>query len=152
MTDGTLTYDANGVESKTFNVKDGLGITTWIKLGGEAVIITGRNSSIVEKRAKELGIKHLFQGIRNKKEVLLQLLQELNITTDEIAIIGDDLNDLGMLELAKISFSPADASAFVQKKVDVVLTKKGGKGAIREMIDYIVAKNGQTQEFIESWL
>jgi 3-deoxy-D-manno-octulosonate 8-phosphate phosphatase (KDO 8-P phosphatase) len=152
MTNGTLIYDANGIESKSFNVKDGLGITTWIKMGGKTVIITGRNSSIVEKRAKELGIQHLFQGINRKKEVLLNLLEELSISTEEIAVIGDDLNDLGMLELAKISFAPADATAIIKEKVDVVLEKKGGEGAIREMIDYVVAQNQQTQKFIDCWL
>ena len=76
LTDGKITYDANGVESKSFSVKDGLAITSWHKLGKRSAIITGRTSTIVEKRARELGITHLFQGIHNKDEVLANILKE----------------------------------------------------------------------------
>ena len=151
MTNGSITFDENGIETKSFNVKDGLGITTWIKIGNDAVIITGRESKIVKRRAKELGITHLFQGIKNKKEVLKDLLVSLGIKQEEIAVIGDDLNDLGMLELASVSFSPKDAHPMVQKRVDTVLTKKGGEGAIREMIDILIAKNKQEDDFISVW-
>lgn len=151
MTDGRITYNENGTESKSFNVKDGLGITTWLKLGNDAVIITGRESAIVKYRAKELGIVHLFQGVKNKKEVLQNLLSVLGIKSEEIAVIGDDLNDLGMIEIASMSFSPANAHPYVQKRVSKVLSKNGGEGAVREMIDIIVAQNGQEDEFMSIW-
>ena len=151
MTNGSITFDQNGVESKSFNVKDGLGITTWLKIGNEAAIITGRSSKIVERRAKELGIVHLFQGVKNKKEVLQNLLEVTGIDSSEVAVIGDDLNDLGMIELAAMSFAPSDAHSIIKERVDIVLTNKGGKGAVREMIDTVVLKNGQQNEFISVW-
>ncbi len=152
MTNGHITFDENGIESKSFNVKDGLGITTWLKIGGEAAIITGRNSKIVQRRAKELGIVHLYQGVKNKKEVLKKIMDALGIEAGEVAVIGDDLNDLGMIRLAAKSFTPADGMKVIQKEVDVVLTKNGGAGAVREMIDIIVEANGQTEEFESIWL
>ena len=152
MTNGQITYDANGVETKSFNVKDGLGIVTWIKMGGEAVIITGRKSQIVQNRAKELGIPHLFQGIKEKGKVLSELMQKLQISKEEIAVIGDDLNDIPMFNLAGITFTPADGMEVIKKRVDHVLLRKGGEGAIREMIDIIVKRNNQQEQFESLWI
>lgn len=152
MTNGHITFNEDGVESKSFNVKDGLGITTWLKIGGEAAIITGRTSKIVERRAKELGIVHFFQGIKNKKEILENLLQILNLTPLEVAVIGDDLNDLGMFQMAARSFAPADATDVAKEAATDILTKKGGEGAVREMIDIIVKENHQEEEFRSIWL
>ena len=152
MTNGQITYDTNGVETKSFNVKDGLGIVTWLKIGGEAVIITGRKSQIVQNRAKELGIPHLFQGIKEKGKVLQELMNKLNITKEEVAVIGDDLNDLPMFNLAGITFTPADGTEIIKKRVDHILLRKGGDGAVREMIDIIVAKNNQQKQFESLWI
>ncbi len=152
MTNGFITFDENGIESKSFNVKDGLGITTWLKIGGEAAIITGRNSKIVERRAKELGIVHLFQGIKNKKEVLQNLVDMIGISLEEVAVIGDDLNDIGMFRIAGKSFAPANAAAVACEHADIVLQKRGGEGAVREMIDIIVEENGTKRDFQSVWL
>ena len=152
MTDGKIIFDANGIESKSFNVKDGLGITTWRKINGKVAIITGRNSSIVEKRAQELGIDFLFQGIKNKKETLEKIVAKLDIGMEEVAAIGDDLNDLSMLKTVGKSFTPANGMEIIKRNVDVVLTKSGGEGAVREMIDIIVEKNGLSEEFYKVWL
>ena len=152
MTDGSLIYDEHGNESKVFNVKDGLGISTWLKIGGEVAIITGRESKIVQRRARELGVIHIYQGVKNKKEVLENMLNVLGITTDEVAVIGDDLNDLGMIKLVNRSFTPADGMDIVKKEVDTILSKKGGQGAIREMIDIIVKENSMEEEFLNIWL
>jgi 3-deoxy-D-manno-octulosonate 8-phosphate phosphatase (KDO 8-P phosphatase) len=152
MTDGSLIYDEHSNESKVFNVKDGLGISTWLKIGGEVAIITGRESKIVQRRARELGIIHIYQGVKNKKEVLENMLNVLGITTDEVAVIGDDLNDLGMIKLVNRSFTPADGMDVVKKEVDTILSKKGGQGAIREMIDIIVKENSMEEEFLNIWL
>ncbi len=152
MTNGQITYDVNGVETKSFNVKDGLGIVTWLKIGGEAVIITGRKSTIVANRAKELGIPHLFQGIKEKGKVLQELMDKLNITKEEVAVIGDDLNDLPMFALAETTFTPADGMEIIKKHATYTLSKKGGEGAIREMIDIIITKNNQTKQFESFWI
>ena len=151
MTDSRITYSENGDEIKSFNVKDGLAIASWRKLGKQVAIITGRSSKIVERRAKELHIEHFYQGIHNKKEVLETLLKKLDMTMDNVAAIGDDLNDLQMLKSAKISFVPRDSSAYVDKVATVVLSKKGGDGAVREMIEQLIVKEGLEEKYLELW-
>lgn len=151
MTDSRITYSENGDEIKSFNVKDGLAIASWRKLGKQVAIITGRSSKIVQRRAKELRIEHFYQGIDNKKEVLEELLEKLDLRMENVAAIGDDLNDLQMLKAAKISFVPRDASAHVDKIASVILTKKGGNGAVREMIEYLIAKEGLEEKYLGLW-
>ena len=151
LSDGKLIYSADSIESKNFNVKDGLGITTWIKLGNEVAIITGRNSLIVAKRAKELGIQHLHQGIRDKDRVLNEIIDSLKIKHDEVAAIGDDLNDYNMLCLVGRSFTPKNGVKELQKLVDTPLSYNGGDGAVREMIDILVDENDQRDAFLRVW-
>lgn len=152
LTDGKITYDANGVESKSFNVKDGLGIRTFEEIGGKVAIITGRTSSIVEKRSKELNIAYLRQKIRYKLPALKEICEMEGISLDEVAAIGDDLNDYGMLEAVKLSFTPSNGAKEIQELVDVVLQNRGGEGAVREMIEHIVKYNDQEREFLAFWL
>ena len=151
MTDSHITYSEAGDEIKSFNVKDGLAIASWRKLGKQVAIITGRSSKIVERRAKELHIEHFYQGIENKKEVLDSLLDKLGLNMENVAAIGDDLNDLAMLKAAKISFVPRDASAYVDKVATVILTKKGGEGAVREMIEHLIIKEKLEEKYLELW-
>jgi len=152
LSDGKLTYSSDGIESKNFNVKDGLGITTWIKMGNKVAIITGRNSSIVEKRAKELGIQHLFQGIRDKDRVLDELVNSLGLKFYEVGAIGDDLNDYNMLNKVGRSFTPKDGANDIKSLVNTVLTKNGGDGAVREMIETLVDENDQKEAFLSVWI
>ena len=151
MTDSRITYSEEGDEIKSFNVKDGLAIASWRKLGKQVAIITGRSSHIVERRAKELHIEHFYQGIDNKKEVLDSLLEKLELSMEHVAAIGDDLNDLQMLKAAKISFVPRDASAYVDKVATVILSRKGGDGAVREMIEYLIVQEGLEKKYLDLW-
>jgi len=151
MTDSHITYSENGDEIKSFNVKDGLAIASWRKLGKQVAIITGRSSKIVARRAQELRIEHFYQGVENKKEVLEKLLMKLDIKMENVAAIGDDLNDLSMLKSAALSFVPRDASSYVDKIADVVLTKRGGDGAVREMIEYLIKKEGMEEKYLALW-
>ena len=151
MTDSRITYSEEGDEIKSFNVKDGLAISSWRQLGKQVAIITGRSSDIVARRAKELRIEHFYQGVHNKKEVLESLLEKLDLSMDNVAAIGDDLNDLQMLKSAKMSFVPRDASAYVDKVATVVLTRKGGDGAVREMIEHLILKEGLEEKYLELW-
>lgn len=151
MTDSRITYSEEGDEIKSFNVKDGLAIASWRKLGKQVAIITGRTSKIVARRAKELHIEHFYQGIHNKKEVLETLLQKLDLTMDNVAAIGDDLNDLQMLKAVKVSFVPRDSSAYVDKIATVILSKKGGNGAVREMIEKLIVSEGLEKKYLELW-
>ena len=151
MTDSRITYSHNGDEIKSFNVKDGLAIASWRKLGKQVAIITGRKSAIVERRAKELHIEHFYQGVGNKRAVLESLLLKLDLTMENVAAIGDDLNDLQMLTAAQISFVPRDASAYVDKIATVILSKRGGDGAVREMIEYLILQEGLEKKYLELW-
>ncbi len=151
LTDGKIIYTQNGDEIKSFCVKDGLAIASWIKLGKKVAIITGRNSKIVERRAKELGIEYFFQGVHNKQEVLEELLQRLNLSMENVASAGDDLNDFKMLKASKLAFVPADASSYVKEIADIILSRNGGDGAIREMIEQLIVKEKLKEEYLALW-
>jgi len=151
MTDSRITYSESGDEIKAFNVKDGLAIVSWMKLGKNVAIITGRSSKIVERRAKELRIEHFYQGCDDKLTKLKELVKKLDIKMENVAVIGDDLNDYQMLKAAEISFVPRDASSYVDKIASVVLTRKGGNGAVREMIEYLVKKERLEKKFLNLW-
>jgi len=151
LTNGQISYSENGDEIKSFNVKDGLAISSWIRMGKKAAIITGRRSKIVERRAKELGINYLFQGIHNKLEVLEGICKDENISLDNVAAIGDDLNDYDMLSAVGRSFTPADGSHYIADISSVVLSAKGGEGAVREMLEIIIIDNGLEDAFLKIW-
>ena len=153
LTDGKITYSNSGDELKSFDVADGLAIATWTKkLGKKAAIITGRTSAIVEKRADDLKIEHLYQKIHNKDEILQSILDEEGLTWDQVAAIGDDLNDYKMLKKAGLSFTPANGTYHLKTFVDMICTKKGGDGAVREMIEYIIKQDDLEEEFLNAWL
>ena len=151
MTDGKIIYSEDGNETKAFNVKDGLAIKTWIRMGKQVAIITGRRSKIVSRRAEELEIVHLYQGVKQKAEQVEKLAAELNIDTRNIAAIGDDLNDYGMLSLVGTAYVPSNASDYVKDIADVVLDRAGGEGAVREMIERVVRSNGEEEAFLAFW-
>ena len=153
LTDGKITYLNNGEETKSFDVRDGLAIAVWTKsFGKKAAIITGRNSSIVEKRAKELNITYLYQGIKNKQEILEEILKKEGLSWSQVAAIGDDLNDYNMLKKVGLSFTPANGSHYLKDFVNVVCQNKGGDGAVREMLEYIFKEDGLEEEFLNAWL
>ncbi len=151
LTNGQITYTEKGDEIKSFNVKDGLAISSWIRLGKKAAIITGRRSKIVERRAKELGIHYLVQGAKNKLEVLDDIRKQENIEFSQIAAIGDDLNDYLMLKSVGKSYAPADGSEYIRELCHVVLYNGGGDGAVREMIEDVIKDAGLEEEFVKIW-
>jgi 3-deoxy-D-manno-octulosonate 8-phosphate phosphatase (KDO 8-P phosphatase) len=151
LTDGKIYYSNSGDEIKAFNIKDGLMIKSWNVLGKKSAIITGRVSKIVERRAKELDITFIRQGIRDKAGELKKIVDELNITFDNVAIIGDDMNDLSMLKLVKKSFAPYDANSFIYDFVNYPLHKKGGDGAVAEMIEILLKEENLYDKFLELW-
>ncbi len=152
MTDGKIIYTSNGDEIKNFDVKDGLAIASWIKkLNKKVAIITGRKSELVLRRASELGVMYIYQGVDNKDEILNDILIKENITWDEVAAIGDDLNDYKMLNKVGLSFAVNDAVNEIQDLVDVICHSKGGYGAVREMIEYILKRDCQ-KELKDLWV
>ena len=140
MTDGSITYDENGLEYKTFNSKDGHGIVSLSNAGIITAIITGRKNGTVEHRAKNLKITELVQGSKNKIADLETIMQKYNIKFDEIAYMGDDVPDICILEKVALKGCPADAVNEVKNIANFVSTKCGGRGAVREFCDYILEK------------
>jgi len=151
MTDGKISYTQDGDELKSFSVKDGLAIASWVKLGKKVAIITGRSSKIVERRANELGIEYFYQGVHKKKELLETLLKELNLTMENVASIGDDLNDYSMLSSTKYAYVPVDASIYVKNIATDILIAKGGEGAVREMIEKLIVLENLEESYLALW-
>lgn len=142
LTDGKINISEKGELFKSFNVKDGYGIANLLpKMNILPVIITGRNSEIVKERCKDLNIELLYQGINDKIFQLKEVLYKLNLTADQVAYIGDDLNDLDCLEYVGISACPSDAVSLVKERVNYICKNKGGNGAVREFIDWLAMEN-----------
>ena len=137
LTDGSISYTDDGKEIKTFNAKDGQGIAMLTKLGIKVAIITARTSPIVQKRANDLGIQYVFQGVTNKLEKLEYLKTMLGITNEEIAYMGDDLPDIPILNIVGVKACPNDAVDEVKQICNFKSAKNGGRGAVRELTDLI---------------
>jgi 3-deoxy-D-manno-octulosonate 8-phosphate phosphatase (KDO 8-P phosphatase) len=137
MTDGSITYDENGVEYKTFNAKDGQGIVMLTKAGIITAIITARENGTVKHRFENLGMTKLFMGQKNKTIALKQLVEEYDVTYSEIAYMGDDLPDLCVLKEVGLACCPNDAMGEVKEVCDFVSSRNGGRGAVRELTDLI---------------
>ena len=131
LTDGTINIGDNGELYKGFNAKDGLGISCALRSGLKVAIITGRKSEIIHKRSAELGITLLCEGVKDKYAELIKLTKELALTKEEVAYMGDDLNDLPAFRAAGFSFAPQDAVTEVVNNADCVVQKDGGRGAVR---------------------
>lgn len=146
MTDGSVTYDENGVEYKTFNVKDGHGLVRAEKSGFITAIITARNNGTVKHRAENLNITELYQGQKFKLPALEEILKKYNLGFENVSYMGDDLPDMCILEKAGLSCCPADAVDEVLEVCDFVSTKNGGRGAVRELCDFILDAQGIVKE------
>ena len=141
MTDGGMYYTENGDQIKKYNTKDGMAIQHLVKNEFQvAIISSGFKSEMVKSRADLLGIQRCYVGRDPKIEVLNKYCEELNIKLKNVAIIGDDVNDMEIIKQVGFSASPSDAMNTVKSQVDVVLTKKGGEGCVREFIDAYLLK------------
>ncbi len=145
LTDGTIYYSDGGVESKAFSVKDGLGIRLAIESGLAIVWLTGRSSAAVARRAQELGVE-VTQGASNKDTGLREIAVAHHLLLEEIAYIGDDLNDIPALAIAGLPIAVAGSAAQVLDITAYVTTSEGGKGAVREAIEFILDAQGRLQE------
>jgi len=151
MTDGKLYIDNNGVETKAFNVKDGMAIAKAIQYGVKVAIITGRSSKVVEHRALELGIKDIYQGVSNKIEVLDKLLQKYGYTYENVAYMGDDINDIpAMIKSGYVGIT-RDAVDDIEEFAHFRSKYKGGNGAVREFIEGILRESGIWDKIIEDY-
>ncbi len=143
LTDGRIYYSNNGDEMKAFNIKDGLGIKLLRDSGVKVAIITGRQSEIVARRARELGIEDVVQGRDDKRQALLELCQRHTLNIEECAYMGDDLPDLSAIVAAGLGMTVADASAAVREAADWISHSNGGCGAVREACEFILSTRGE---------
>lgn len=143
ITEGGIVLDNGVSESKRFNCKDGMGIALLVKAGFEVAIITGRDSPLTARRATELGIQHVIQGQSNKEISLLKLMEKLNLQDENLAVLGDDVNDIPLYKHAAVSACPKDGYKYMQSIATINLKSKGGKGAARELADLILMAQGK---------
>jgi 3-deoxy-D-manno-octulosonate 8-phosphate phosphatase (KDO 8-P phosphatase) len=139
LTDGSIMLDDHGVETKRFHVRDGQGITCWIKMGFQIAVITRRSGAALQHRCRELGITRIVQGCQDKSAALDQLIADTGIPAAHIAYIGDDWPDMPALRRVGFPIAPADADPRVRQLASLVTSKPGGHGAVREAIEHILA-------------
>ena len=143
LTDGGLWFDADGQLIKRFNVRDGLGIRLLQQAGVQIAFLSGGRGGATEVRARQLGIEHCLVGIKDKPAALQTLQQQLQITVSQTVFVGDDLNDLAGRPVVGLLFAPADAGRPVLRGADMVLSRCGGHGAVRELAERILqARDG----------
>jgi len=139
MTDGCMYYAEDGLELKKFNFKDGMGFKLLRDKGIKTAIITSEDTQIVKKRADKLKVDYLSMGTWTKLEFVKKICNELNITLDEVAFIGDDINDFELLSSVKYKACPNNAVKKIKDIPDIlILENKGGDGAVREFIEYLL--------------
>jgi len=136
-TDGGMYYDQTGNEWKKFNTYDSAGVLFAHKLNILVGIITGETTEIVKRRSEKLGIDYLCQGVQNKLAKATELCDSLGFTLEDVAYIGDDLNDIELLKNVGFSATPASAPQYIKDIANVSLSKKGGDGVFREFVEYI---------------
>lgn len=147
-TDGGMYYTADGDVMKRFCVKDGWGVAFFRKLNIPVAIMTGEDTPIVQKRAEKLKIEYCFLGVKDKLELARELCAKLNITLQEVAFIGDDINDLHLLREVGFSASPANTPEYMKRMVNHVTAASGGEGAFREFAEKILMDNGLLDEVL----
>lgn len=138
LTDGTVFIGNDGELCKGFYVRDGIGIQMLAASGIIPVVFTSRESDIVLKRCRELGINHIFQGIKDKKETLKEIMKKFEVDSEEIAYIADDINDYEAMQLAGVKGCPADAVTQIKEICDFISSFNGGRGAVRDFIDHLL--------------
>ena len=152
LTDGRIVLGSNGSEMKFFSTVDGLGIKLWHDAGLMAGSITGRSSEALEKRASELKFEELHQGIALKGKVLAEILERRNLKPEEVAYIGDDINDLPVGTRVGLFFAPANHHPSIRPYTDYILDADGGHGVIREVVDIILGHKGMMEDLIRKYI
>ena len=152
LTDGRIWILENGQDQKAFHTQDGLGLELLHRAGLQSGIISGRESDAVARRAEGLGIKYVYLGRKNKIVAFEEILSQAGLTTEEVAFVGDDLNDLPLLIRSGLAIAVADANAEVIKRVQYVTTAKGGRGAVREVVELILKAQNLWNGAVEKYL
>jgi 3-deoxy-D-manno-octulosonate 8-phosphate phosphatase (KDO 8-P phosphatase) len=152
LTDGTVLVHGDGSESKGFHIKDGAAMVWAMAAGLQIGWLSSRPSAATAHRASELGVTLLVQSARPKIKSYEEILRKHHLTDEQIAFMGDDLVDLGVLRRAGISAAPADAAADVRKRVDLVTRAAGGRGAVRELVEWVLRIQGRWEPLVSGWL
>jgi len=152
LTDGSIYYSNNGDELKAFNIQDGLGIKLLQGANIEVAIITGRSSSLLSRRSKELGIQRVIQGREDKLTALNELLADSTYTFDDIAYMGDDLPDLAVIRRVGLGMTVANANPTVIEHAHWQAKRDGGRGAVREAAEFILRAQGKLEQAIAPFL
>ena len=139
LTDGRLYFGPRGEALKAFHVRDGVGLKQLQRAGLAVAVISGRRSPIVTARCRELGVRHVLQGVSDKLAALMRLLARLKLTPAACACVGDDLPDVPLMRAAALSFAVADAHHSARRAADVITRLPGGCGAVREVCDHLLA-------------
>ena len=151
LTDGSIILDNNGNEYKAFHVRDGHGIKMLIHAGVRVAIITGRHSKVVERRAHELGITEVFQKCMDKKIAYTQLMQQYSLQNHEVAYVGDDIVDAPIMAVVGFPVAVADAAEEAKKFALMVTENRGGRGAVREVTDFILKAKGLWKRMFDEY-
>lgn len=149
LTDGHIYMGNDGEMFKSFHVHDGLGIKLLKNYGIVPTIITGRTSKIVENRCREVGLTEFHQGVKNKAAKLSELMEKYHLTAEQVAYIGDDMNDLSAIKIAGVTFAPADCAESLKPFIDILLTKPSGHAPVREAVDLILKERYDFNEFLD---
>ncbi len=149
LTDGGMYYDQTGNEWKKFNTADSAGVLLCKKLNIKVAIITGEKTEIVKRRAEKIKVDYFFDGVKNKVEVAESLLQTLNISFSDVAFIGDDINDINLLQMVGIAGTPNNGIEFIKSFANIVTKKNGGEGAFREFVEAVLLQTYSYNQLIE---
>jgi 3-deoxy-D-manno-octulosonate 8-phosphate phosphatase (KDO 8-P phosphatase) len=152
LTDGRLWLTEDGGEQKTFNTHDGLGLALLHRAGLRSGIISGRSSTAVERRARELGVQFVRQGDPNKLEAFHEILKQAGVDENELAFIGDDLPDIPLMRLSELAVAVADATEATHLAAHYVTQAKGGRGAVREVVELILKAQGRWNDLLDDYL
>jgi YrbI family 3-deoxy-D-manno-octulosonate 8-phosphate phosphatase len=151
LTDGGVLFDNQGIESKQFHIRDGLGIKLWQKAGFRFGLLTARSSHIVKVRAAELNVGIVRQGFENKLPAAKQLIAELDLTPEQVCHIGDDLTDLSLIRYVGLGVAVADAVREVRDAARYVTELPGGRGAVREVVELLLRSKNRWDDLIRSY-
>jgi len=151
LTEGGVTWSNDGVEQKTFHIRDGLGIRLWQLAGGRTGIVTGRASRVVQLRAEELGIPIVRQGVEDKLETTAAILAECGVSWEQTGFVGDDLPDLAVMMRCGVGVAVANACAEVVDAAAMVTRSPGGQGAVREVVEQLLKARGSWEGIVRRY-
>jgi len=150
LTDDSIFFGPNGFEMKKFNISDGLFIVLAMRAGLEIAVVSGRESAATDTRMRDLGVKHVLQGRREKTDMIRPLLDELMIRFEQIAFVGNEILDVNLARRAGVAIAVADSCPELLREADYVTKRRGGEGAVREVVElYFEAKDIDARSLLQ---